>query len=70
MIFQDLFICFAPCDQLCFFIIMRDQCNIFLFSNGKCYIIFIHIRIEKDPWIIRDTAFVKMILDGKVKLPE
>ena len=29
-----------------------------------------NIRIEKDPWIIRDTAFVKMILDGKVKLPE
>lgn len=29
-----------------------------------------NMRMAKDPWIIRDTAFVKMILDGKVKLPE
>lgn len=28
-----------------------------------------NILIEKDPWIIRDTAFVKMIMDGKVVLP-
>lgn len=26
-------------------------------------------QIGKDPWIIRDTAFVKMIIDGKVILP-
>lgn len=25
--------------------------------------------IGKDPWIIRDTAFIKMLMDGKVKLP-
>ena len=25
-----------------------------------------NIKIEKDPWIIRDTAFIKMILDGKI----
>lgn len=25
--------------------------------------------IGKDPWIIRDTAFIKMLVDGKVKLP-
>ena len=24
-----------------------------------------NIAVEKDPWIIRDTAFIKMILDGK-----
>lgn len=29
-----------------------------------------NILIEKDPWIIRDTAFVKMLMDGKVELPE
>ncbi len=28
-----------------------------------------NILIEKDPWIIRDTAFVKMLIDGKVVLP-
>lgn len=25
-----------------------------------------NIAIEKDPWIIRDTAFIKMIVDGKI----
>ena len=25
-----------------------------------------NIAMEKDPWIIRDTAFIKMILDGKI----
>ena len=25
-----------------------------------------NIAIEKDPWIIRDTAFIKMIIDGKI----
>lgn len=29
-----------------------------------------NILIEKDPWIIRDTAFVKMIADGRIILPE
>lgn len=29
-----------------------------------------NILIEKDPWIVRDTAFVKMLMDGKVTLPE
>lgn len=29
-----------------------------------------NILIEKDPWIIRDTAFVKMIMDRRVNLPE
>lgn len=29
-----------------------------------------NILIEKDPWIIRDTAFVKMLMDGRVVLPE
>lgn len=29
-----------------------------------------NILIEKDPWIIRDTAFVKMLVDGRVQLPE
>lgn len=28
-----------------------------------------NILIEKDPWIIRDTAFVKMLMDGSVQLP-
>lgn len=28
-----------------------------------------NILIEKDPWIIRDTAFIKMLLDGKIVLP-
>lgn len=28
-----------------------------------------NILIEKDPWIIRDTAFVKMLIDKKVLLP-
>lgn len=28
-----------------------------------------NILIEKDPWIIRDTAFVKMLVDRKVVLP-
>lgn len=28
-----------------------------------------NILIEKDPWIVRDTAFVKMLMDEKVKLP-
>jgi 8-oxo-dGTP pyrophosphatase MutT (NUDIX family) len=27
-----------------------------------------NILIEKDPWIVRDTAFVKMIMDGGVAL--
>ena len=27
-------------------------------------------RIEKDPWIIRDTTFLKLILDGTIVLPE
>ena len=25
-----------------------------------------NIAMEKDPWIIRDTAFIKMILDGRI----
>lgn len=25
-----------------------------------------NILIEKDPWIVRDTAFVKMLMDGKI----
>lgn len=29
-----------------------------------------NILIEKDPWIVRDTAFVKMLMDGRVSLPE
>lgn len=29
-----------------------------------------NILIEKDPWIIRDTAFVKMLVDKKVVLPQ
>lgn len=29
-----------------------------------------NILIEKDPWIIRDTAFVKMLMDQSVILPE
>lgn len=29
-----------------------------------------NILIEKDPWIVRDTAFVKMLMDGRVTLPE
>lgn len=28
-----------------------------------------NILIEKDPWIIRDTAFVKMLADGNIRLP-
>lgn len=28
-----------------------------------------NILIEKDPWIVRDTAFVKMLMDGRVVLP-
>ena len=28
-----------------------------------------NILIEKDSWIIRDTAFVKMLMDGKICLP-
>ena len=28
-----------------------------------------NILIEKDSWIIRDTAFVKMLMDGKIRLP-
>lgn len=28
-----------------------------------------NILIEKDPWIIRDTAFIKMLADKKIKLP-
>lgn len=28
-----------------------------------------NILIEKDPWIIRDTAFVKMLVDGSLRLP-
>ncbi len=27
-----------------------------------------NILIEKDPWIVRDTAFVKMYMDGKIRL--
>ena len=27
-----------------------------------------NILIEKDPWIIRDTAFVKMMIDKKIVL--
>lgn len=26
--------------------------------------------LAKDPWIMRDTAFVKMLMDGSVSLPE
>lgn len=29
-----------------------------------------NILIEKDPWIVRDTAFVKMLIDKRVRLPE
>lgn len=29
-----------------------------------------NILIEKDPWIIRDTEFVKMLIDGKVLLSD
>lgn len=29
-----------------------------------------NILIEKDPWIIRDTAFIKMLMDGSVVLPQ
>lgn len=29
-----------------------------------------NIRIGKDPWIVRDTAFIKMIMDRRVNLPE
>ena len=29
-----------------------------------------NILIEKDPWIVRDTAFVKMLMDQSVTLPE
>lgn len=29
-----------------------------------------NILIEKDPWIIRDTAFVKMLIDQSIVLPE
>lgn len=29
-----------------------------------------NILIEKDPWIVRDTAFVKMLMDKKVVLPD
>ena len=29
-----------------------------------------NVLIEKDPWIIRDTAFVKMLMDQSVTLPE
>ena len=29
-----------------------------------------NILIEKDPWIIRDTAFVKMLMDKSVILPK
>lgn len=29
-----------------------------------------NILIEKDPWIIRDTAFVKMLLDERIELPK
>lgn len=28
-----------------------------------------NILIEKDSWIIRDTAFVKMLMDGKIRRP-
>lgn len=28
-----------------------------------------NILIEKDPWIVRDTAFVKMLMEGSVQLP-
>lgn len=28
-----------------------------------------NILMEKDPWIVRDTAFVKMLMDEKVILP-
>lgn len=27
-----------------------------------------NILIEKDPWIVRDTAFIKMYMDGKIRL--
>lgn len=29
-----------------------------------------NILIEKDPWIVRDTAFVKMLMDERVILPD
>lgn len=29
-----------------------------------------NILIEKDPWIVRDTAFVKMLMDGRILLPK
>lgn len=29
-----------------------------------------NILIEKDPWIIRDTAFVKMLIDQRISLPD
>ena len=29
-----------------------------------------NVLVGKDPWIIRDTAFVKLLLDNKVVLPE
>ena len=29
-----------------------------------------NMRTEQKPWIIRDTSFVKMLIDGSVKLPE
>lgn len=28
-----------------------------------------NILVEKDPWIIRDTAFIKMLMDKRIKLP-
>lgn len=29
-----------------------------------------NILVEKDPWIIRDTAFIKMLMDGRIELPQ
>lgn len=29
-----------------------------------------NILLEKDPWIIRDTAFVKMLADKKIQIPD
>lgn len=29
-----------------------------------------NILIEKDPWMVRDTAFVKMLMDKRVILPD
>ena len=43
MLFQDFTMVLAPLDNLRLFIVMSYQCNIFLFLNGKCHVIIIHI---------------------------